>query len=263
MWSWRNRVEGVFLRFAMRRSYLMADSYRGFLQTVQHEKRVRFCWISPNLIKLDQNVFGVQVVGLVLSTLQVLGLNCFRGARCGIKTYIRLEKLAIFFPKSNWNGWSGIYRSMQELEWHFSKFRNCSGIFQNHMNWSGIYPINPNNKFWTIRVRLRPLATNIPICRSKMLPNANGRIHLVSVTARQHCAKRINWHGTWSAVPVTAETTPGTTSKEQRTGYVCATAVVIKLNYNSRWRNRFYQNRICLRNLPAMISPVQVIINEN
>jgi hypothetical protein len=32
---------------------------------------------------------------------------------------------------------------MQELEWHFSKLGNCSGIFQNRMNWSGIYPINP------------------------------------------------------------------------------------------------------------------------
>ena len=29
------------------------------------------------------------------------------------------------------------------MKWHFSKFENCSGIFQNLQIWSGIYQINP------------------------------------------------------------------------------------------------------------------------
>ena len=37
--------------------------------------------------------------------------------------------------------WSGVFQSLQKLQWHFSKFGNCSGIFMNHHNWSGIYLI--------------------------------------------------------------------------------------------------------------------------
>ena len=37
--------------------------------------------------------------------------------------------------------WSGVFQSLQRLQWHFSKFGNCSGIFMNRHNWSGIYLI--------------------------------------------------------------------------------------------------------------------------
>ena len=36
---------------------------------------------------------------------------------------------------------SGIFQSLQKLKWHFSKFGNCSAIFMNRHNWSGIYLI--------------------------------------------------------------------------------------------------------------------------
>ncbi len=36
---------------------------------------------------------------------------------------------------------SGVFQSLQKLQWHFSKFGNCSGIFMNRHNWSGIYLI--------------------------------------------------------------------------------------------------------------------------
>jgi hypothetical protein len=35
---------------------------------------------------LDQSVSGLQVVGLVWSNLQVVGLNCSQDARCGTKS---------------------------------------------------------------------------------------------------------------------------------------------------------------------------------
>jgi hypothetical protein len=44
-----------------------------------------FGWIFSNSIKLDQIVPGLQVMGVVLSTLQVLGLNYFNSARYGTK----------------------------------------------------------------------------------------------------------------------------------------------------------------------------------
>ena len=33
------------------------------------------------------------------------------------------------------------------MKWHFSKFGNCSGISQKHQIWSGIYQINPKQKY--------------------------------------------------------------------------------------------------------------------
>ena len=36
---------------------------------------------------------------------------------------------------------SGVFQSLQKLQWHFSKFGNCSGIFMNRHNWSDIYQI--------------------------------------------------------------------------------------------------------------------------
>ena len=37
--------------------------------------------------------------------------------------------------------YSCVFQSLQKLQWHFSKFGNCSGIFMNRHNWSGVYLI--------------------------------------------------------------------------------------------------------------------------
>ena len=36
---------------------------------------------------------------------------------------------------------SGVFQSLQKLQWLFSKFENCYGIFMNRHNWNGIYLI--------------------------------------------------------------------------------------------------------------------------
>ncbi|EMS62411.1 hypothetical protein TRIUR3_32165 [Triticum urartu] len=47
------------------------------------------------------------------------------------------------FPVAFFEVCSGVFQRLQNLQWHFSKFENCNGIFMNHHNWSGIYLINP------------------------------------------------------------------------------------------------------------------------
>jgi hypothetical protein len=55
----------------------------GFSVKVYSPDEIGPFWL--NLIKLDQSVSGLQIVGLVLSNLQVMGLNCSRTAICGTK----------------------------------------------------------------------------------------------------------------------------------------------------------------------------------
>jgi hypothetical protein len=82
----KKRLEGVFVKFpTWGNSLIQTLLWVFFIKYSDRTKSVKFIWISSNLINLNQSVPDLQVVGLVLSILQVVGLNCSHGARCGTK----------------------------------------------------------------------------------------------------------------------------------------------------------------------------------
>jgi hypothetical protein len=84
--SGQKETWGGFCKISNMREQFNPDSSVGFfIKYSDRTKSVKFIWISSNLINLDQSVPDLQVVGLVLSILQVVRLNCSHGARCGTK----------------------------------------------------------------------------------------------------------------------------------------------------------------------------------